>query len=97
MGRQVFGTRMVYRGNVFANPTEPSSTPYPKGFNPWISSVSEHTSPHVTSERQTPDTTLGPRYQSGPSARSSFDPSEGRFTNKIWSRPTTTANFGSSF
>ena len=41
--------------------------------------MSERTSPHVTSERQTPDTTLDPRCQSGPSARNSFDPSEGRF------------------
>ena len=40
--------------------------------------MSEHTSPHVMSERQTPDTTLDPRCQSGPSARNSFDPSEGR-------------------
>ena len=40
--------------------------------------MSEHTSPHVMSERQTPDTTLNPRCQSGPSARNSFDPSEGR-------------------
>ena len=45
-----------------------------------VSNVSEHTSPHVTSERQIPDTTLYPRCQSGPSARNSFDPSEGRFS-----------------
>ena len=32
----------------------------------WISSVSEHTSPYVTSERQTPDTALDPRCPSGP-------------------------------
>ena len=42
--------------------------------------MSEHTSPHVTSERQTPDTALDPRCQSGPSARNLFDPSEGRFS-----------------
>ena len=42
--------------------------------------MSEHTSPHVTSERQTPDTTLDPRCQSGPSTRNSFDPNEGRFS-----------------
>ena len=42
--------------------------------------MSEHTSPHVTSERQTPDTALDPRCQSGPSARKSFDPNEGRFS-----------------
>ena len=28
----------------------------PGGFNPWISVVSEHTSPHVTSESQTRNT-----------------------------------------
>ena len=67
-------------GNVFENPPASSSSPYPEGFNPWISNVSEHTSPHVTSGRQTPDTTLDPRCQSGPSARNSFDPSEGRFS-----------------
>ena len=60
-----------------------SSAPYPQGFNPWISNVSEHTSPHVMSERQTPDTTLDPRCQSGPSAGNSFDPSEGRFSKEL--------------
>ena len=66
-------------GNVFVNPPASSSSPYPGGFNPWISNVTEHTSPHVTSERQTPNTALDPRCQSGPSARNSFDPKEGRF------------------
>ena len=67
-------------GNVFVNPTASSSTPYPpgQGVNPWISNVSEHTSPHVMSERQTPDTTLDQRCQSGPSARNSFNPGEER-------------------
>ena len=65
-------------GNVFVNPTASSSSPYPGGFNPWISNVSENTSPHVTTERQTLDTALDPRNQSGPSARNSFDPKEGR-------------------
>ena len=46
-------------GNVFANPTASSSAPYPQESNPWISNVSEHTSQHVMSERQTPDTNLG--------------------------------------
>ena len=54
---------------VFENPTASSPAPYPQGFNPWMSNVSEHTSPHVMSERQTPDTALDPRCQSGPSAR----------------------------
>ena len=41
-------------GNVFVNPPACSSSPYPQGFNPWISNVSEQTSPHLTSERQVP-------------------------------------------
>ena len=71
---------MVYRGNVFVNLTVSSSAPYPQEINPWISNVSEHTSLHVMSERQTPDTTMDPRCQSGPSDRNSFDSGEGRFS-----------------
>ena len=62
-------------GNVFANPTASSSAPYPQELNPWSSNVSEHTSPHVMSESQTPIQDL--RCQSGPSARNSVIPSEG--------------------
>ena len=40
--------------------------------------MSEHTSPHVMSESQTP--VQDPRCQSGPSARNSFDPNEGRLS-----------------
>ena len=78
ISRQTFWDTHGKSGNVFVNPTVSSS--YPQRFNPWISNVSEHTSPHVTSERQTPDTTLDPRCQSGPSARNSFDSSEGSFS-----------------
>ena len=80
-------------GKVSVNPPASSSSPYPGVFNPWISNVTEDTSPHVSSERQKPDTTLDPRCQSGPSARNSFDPMEGRFSR---GRPTTTADFRSS-
>ena len=65
-------------GNVFANPTASSSAPYPQGFNPWISNVSEHTSPHVMSESQTPVQVQ--RCQPRPSARNSVIPSEGGFS-----------------
>ena len=65
-------------GNVFANPTASSSAPYPQESNPWVSNVPEHTSPRVTSESQTP--AQDQRCQSGPSARNSFDPSEGGFS-----------------
>ena len=65
-------------GNVFVNPPASSSSPCPGGFNPWISNVSGHTSPHATSESQTP--AQDQRCQSGPSARNSFVPSEGGFS-----------------
>ena len=65
-------------GNVFANPTASSSAPFPQESNPWVSNVSEHTSPHVMSESQTP--AQDQRGQSGPSVRNSVVPSEGRFS-----------------
>ena len=67
-------------GNVFANPTASSSARYPQESNPLSSNVSEHTSPHAMSERQTPNTASDPRRQSGPSARNSLVPSEGKFS-----------------
>ena len=48
MGRQTLGTRMAYRETLS------SSAPYPQESNLWVSNVSEHTSPHVMSESQTP-------------------------------------------
>ena len=57
-------------GNVFANPMASSLALYPQESNPWVSNVSEHTSPHVMSENQTP--AQDHRCQSGPSARNSF-------------------------
>ena len=70
-----------YIGKRFCKPTASSSAPDPQGFNPWISNVSEHTSPHVMSESQTP--VQDQRCQSRPSARNSVDPSEGRFSNNF--------------
>ena len=61
-------------GNVFANPTASSSAPYPQDLNPWSSNVSEHASPHVMSENQTP--VQDQKCQSGPSARNSVIPRE---------------------
>ena len=68
-------------GNVFANPTASSSAPYPQESNPWISNVSEHTSPHVMSESQTP--AQDQRCQSRPSAIISVIPSKGCLFSRI--------------
>ena len=43
-------------GNVFADPPASSSAPYPQVINPYNSNMSEHTSRHVISESQTPNT-----------------------------------------
>ena len=88
----------------FANPLASSSSPYPGGFNPWISDVTEDT-PVLTStvrpvtcgERRIPDTVLTPRFQSGPSAGNSLDPQEVRFSKKKKCRPPKTADLGTSF
>ena len=64
-------------GNVFFQnqrlPVASSTASFAQELNPWISCVSEHTSPHVISESQTP------------------------VLKELWGRPTTTADFGSSF
>ena len=62
-------------GNVFADPVASSSAPYPQELNPWRFNGSEHTSPHVMSESQTP--VQDHRCQSGLSAGNSVIPSEG--------------------
>ena len=82
-------------GNVFVNPPASSTAPYPQELNPWSSHLSEpiHSSTAEKDENQTP--VQDQRFQSGPSARNSFDPKEGRFFKGLWSRPTKTADFGS--
>ena len=65
-------------GNVVANFTASSSAPYPQESNPCISNVSEHTSPHVMSESQTP--VQDQRCQSKPSARNSVISGEEGFS-----------------
>ena len=70
------GHTLYIKTRFFANPTA-SSSPYPQELNPWISNVSDHTSPHVMSESQTP--AQDQRCQSGPSARNSVIPSEGAY------------------
>ena len=83
-------------GNVFENPDASSSAPYPQKLNQWSSSIEEplHSSTVEKSERQTQD--QDQRCQSGQSAKNSVIPSEGD-SLELWCRPTTTADFRSSF
>ena len=81
----------VYRETFFADPVESSSALYPQELNPWVSNVSEHTSPHVMSESQTPEMPVRTVSQK-------FSPLQWRrLFKELWGRPTTTADFGSSF
>ena len=93
MVRQVFVTRMVYRETCKSNSIFLAL--YRQEFNPWSSNIPEHTSPHVMSESQTPP--QDQRCQSGPSAKDSVIFSGGDFLKELWGRPTTTADFRSSF
>ena len=54
-----------------------------------------HSSTAEKNENQTP--VQDQRCQSGPSAKISVIPSEGDSLKELWGRPTTTADFGSSF
>ena len=71
MGRQVFGTRMVCRETFLQIQRRLLQHLIRKSPNPWVSNVSEHTSPHVMSESQTP---------AQDQRCNSFVPSEGRFS-----------------
>ena len=84
-------------GNVFVNPDASSSAPYPQELHQWNSSLEEplHSSTVEKSERQGQDQDL--RCQSRPSAKNSVILSGGDFFKELWGRPTTTADFGSSF
>ena len=76
MGLQAFGTHMVYRETNLKNQRLLQHL-FRKRSNPWVSYVSEHTSPHVMSESQTP--VQDQRCQSGPTARNPVILSEGTF------------------
>ena len=82
-------------GNVFANPDASSSAPYPQELHQWNSSIEEplQSSTVEKSERQEQDQDL--RCQSGPSAKIQSLQWRKLF-KELWSRPTTTADFGSS-
>ena len=97
MGRQIFGISGI-SGNVFAHPQASSSAPYPQELNStWRKTIEEpiHMSTAEKSGRPERDQDL--RCQSGPSAKDSVIFSGGDYSKKLWSRPTTIADFGSPF
>ena len=84
-----------FSGNVFANPPASSSAPHPQESNPWISNVSEHTSPHVMSESHTP--VQASEMPVRTVSQKFIHPLWGKIFKELWGRPTTTADFRSSF
>ena len=83
--------------NVFANPIASSTAPYPQEMNPWSSRTEEPLySPTVEkSERRTQN--QDQRCQSGQSAKKSVIFIGADSSEELWDRPTTTADFRSSF
>ena len=83
-------------GNVFANPVASSSALHPQEMNPWSSRTEEplHSSTVEKSERQTQD--QDQRCQSGESSKKFCHLQWRRLFKELWSRPTTTADFGTS-
>ena len=84
-------------GNVFANPGASSSAPYPQELHQWNSSIKEplHTSTVEKSERpeQNRDLRLPVWTVSQRFSRLQWR----RLFKESWGKPTTTADFGSSF
>ena len=93
---QAFG-HMGYRETFFSNPDASFSALCPQELNPWSSRTEEtlHSLTVDKSERQTQD--QDQRCQSGQSADNSVIFSGGDSFQEFWERPTTTADFRSSF
>ena len=85
-------------GNVFANPDASLSTPYRKELNQWSSSIEEpfHSSTVEKNERQKQD--QDQREMSVWTVSQKFSHLQWRrLFKELWGRPTTTADFRSSF
>ena len=96
-GPTIWDTHAI-SGNVFANPHASSSAPYPQELNsPWKKTIEEplHMSTAEKSEKartksrsEMPVWTVSQRFS---------HPQWRRLFKELWGRPTTTADFGSSF
>ena len=75
-------------GNVFADPVASSTAPYPQELNPWNSSIEEPLHSRTKSRSEMPVWTASQRFS---------HPQWWRLFKELWGRPTTTADFGSSF
>ena len=86
-----------FSGNVFANPAATSSAPYPQELNPWRTTIEEprHMSTEEKSER--PEQNRDLRCQSCTVCQKFSHLQWRRLFKELWSRPTTTADFRSSF
>ena len=83
-------------GNVFANSHASYSAPYPQELNPWGTTVEEplHMSTAEKSERQEQNQDQMPVW----TVSQRFSHLQWRrLFKELWSRPTTTADFGSPF
>ena len=88
---------MVFSGNVVVDPGASSLALYLQEMHQWNSSIEEplHSPTVEKSERQAQDQDL--RCQSWPAAKKFSHLQWRRHFQEIWRRPTTPADFGSSF
>ena len=84
-------------GNVFVNPDASPSAPYPQDLHQWNSTIEEplHSSTVEKSERQ--ETKSRSEMPVWTVSQKFSHPQWRRLFKELWGRPTTTADFGSSF
>ena len=84
-------------GNVFAHPQASSSAPYPQLNSTWNKTIEEPIHMSIAEKSGRPEQDSDLRCQSGPSAKKFSHLQWRRLFKELWGRPTTTADFGSSF
>ena len=84
-------------GNVFGGPVVSSTAPYPQELNPWSSGISETDSLINGGEEWESNTSSGSVMPVRTVSQKFTHPLWGRLFKELWGRPTTTADFRSSF
>ena len=87
---------MVHRETFLQNPPASSSAPYPQELHQWNSSIEEPLLSSTVEKSERPEQNQDLRCQSGPSGKKFSHLQWRRLFKELWSRPTTTADFGSS-
>ena len=94
----IFGIHPVYQENGFAHPQASSSASYPQGLNSTWKKTFEEPIHHVYSGEKWKTRTRSRSEMPVRTVSQGFSPLQWRrLFKELWGRPTTTADFGSSF